>query len=257
MKQARQKIVDQKTKKYLNSEAYKDYSYKSKNIPLNRIEPSVSTGFTKYKEKMSITVKSNLEERKMSKKDFYQQLKVLGGKFLIKLRGNQPNQYKRLVVKSKIKRILPKNMSELSLKQRKLFYAVKINNLQLIKQSGFQFTHYDLNAYDPDGKSPLYYAAQQSNEDFCSFLVTQGADCNMECANGDTPVHAAFCSDNLMILNLFLQNNADINVTNNLGQTPLHFGSMRRLQELNLANQVATRTQVDLKTDNNIINKAT
>lgn len=57
----------------------------------------------------------------------------------------------------------------------------------------------------------------------------------MECANGDTPVHAAFSSDNLMILNLFLQNNADINVTNNLGQTPLHFGSMRRLQELNLA----------------------
>lgn len=76
------------------------------------------------------------------------------------------------------------------------------------------FNQYDLNTYDPDGKSPLYYAAQQANEEFCAYLINQGADCNMECQDGNTPVHAAFASNSLMILNLFLQNGADINVTN-------------------------------------------
>lgn len=65
--------------KYLYSRAYTDYSQKSKNIPLNKIEENVSVGFTNFKEKMSITVKKNVEEIKLNKKDFYQKLKQLGG----------------------------------------------------------------------------------------------------------------------------------------------------------------------------------
>lgn len=48
-----------------------EYNYKSRNTSVSTLEPSITAAFKNFKEKMSVTVKKNLEEDKLNKKDFY------------------------------------------------------------------------------------------------------------------------------------------------------------------------------------------
>jgi len=56
----------------------------------------------------------------------------------------------------------------------------------LIKFLGFSFNIDDINCYDVNKNCPLYYAAKNGDLDFCTFLITNGADVNMPCENGNT-----------------------------------------------------------------------
>lgn len=87
----KQKQVEKKIAAHMHSLAYAHYSQKARNTPLNSVEPNVSVAFTNYKEKMSVTIKKNLDDLKMNKKDFYQELKKLGGCY-VRLNFSQPTQ---------------------------------------------------------------------------------------------------------------------------------------------------------------------
>ena len=83
----------------------------------------------------------------------------------------------------------------LLLKQRKLLTAAKMNNMQLIRLTGFRYYEPDVNAHDERNNTPLYYAAMNGNIEFCQFLLDHGARVNDPCEKGNTPLHMAFLSD--------------------------------------------------------------
>ena len=83
----------------------------------------------------------------------------------------------------------------LLLKQRKLLMASKLNNLQLVKSSGFYYYENDVNAQDERRNTALYYAARNGSLEFCQYLVDRGARVNERCEHGNTPLHMAFQSD--------------------------------------------------------------
>jgi ankyrin repeat protein len=72
----------------------------------------------------------------------------------------------------------------------------------------------DVNCYDVEGNTPLYYAALNGNTAFCAFLLTNGADVNLPSKHGNIPLHAAFVSNNVVLITLLIQNNANLNEIN-------------------------------------------
>ena len=91
----------------------------------------------------------------------------------------------------------------LTLKQRKLFEAAKLNNFFLVGNSGFKYFENDVNGKDHLGNSPLYYVCQQGNEEFCKFLIDHKANPNQKCSKGNTPTHMAFSSQKFEVISLF------------------------------------------------------
>lgn len=110
-----------------------------------------------------------------------------------------------------------------------------------METSGFIYYENDVNCYDTEGNTPLYYASLSGDHDFCLFLIASGADVNMPSKNQNTPLHAAFKSNNVILINLILQSDGDLNATNSLGHTPVHYGKDSTIAELNLGGIVASR----------------
>ncbi|EAR96332.2 IQ calmodulin-binding motif protein (macronuclear) [Tetrahymena thermophila SB210] len=145
------------------------------------------------------------------------------------------NQLKHQInkIKSGVKDF-SKKREELLLKQKKLFYAVKQGNIQIIKNSGFVYYPHDVNTIDDKGNCPLYYATKRGNEELIDFLLRQGADVNIRCQEGNTPVHLAFSLGNEKVIMSFLDKGGDLNCINNIGQTPLAFAPIKLLKLIGL-----------------------
>jgi len=81
-----------------------------------------------------------------------------------------------------------------------------------------------LNAYAPDGFSPLGLASFFGHSDTVKLLIEKGADVNQPSNNAwqVQPLHSAVASRNLETVTLLLQQGADINATQQHGFTPLH-----------------------------------
>ncbi|KAL4504381.1 hypothetical protein ABPG72_009827 [Tetrahymena utriculariae] len=127
-----------------------------------------------------------------------------------------------------------KKREELLLKQKKLFYAVKQGNIQIIKNSGYIYYPHDVNTIDEKGNCPLYYATKRGNEELIDFLLRQGADVNIRCQEGNTPVHLAFQLGNEKVIMNFLDKEGDLNSINDIGQTPLAFAPIKLLKQIGL-----------------------
>ena len=133
-------------------------------------------------------------------------MKSLSKRASIKNVNETPKLIKKAAEAQKEKKYpkVPLNMKDLPLKQRKLFYAIKVGNKSLVETSGFIYYESDVNCYDTEGNTPLYYAALSGDHDFCLFLISSGADVNMPSKNQNTPLHAAFKSNNVILINFIL-----------------------------------------------------
>lgn len=55
----------------------------------------------------------------------------------------------------------------------------------------FCYSKKELNIKDSCRNTPLYYAAKNSNKDFCNYLLENGGNPDEICSFGDTPFHIA------------------------------------------------------------------
>lgn len=77
-----------------------------------------------------------------------------------------------------------------SIKYDELFMFAK-KSRSFNNNLGFFYSKKELNVLDHLRNSPLYYAAKNSNLDFCEYLLENGANPNEICSLGDTPFHIA------------------------------------------------------------------
>ena len=81
----------------------------------------------------------------------------------------------------------------------------------------------DINDYNKDGETPLFYACKNGNETLVKYLVERGADINKENKYGYTPLFYA-CKNGIETLVKYLvEHEADINKENKYGNTPLFY----------------------------------
>lgn len=84
-------------------------------------------------------------------------------------------------------------MNELA-KIKKLFFAARINQFNFFKSSGYEYNRREINLYNLEGKTPLFFTCKNKNLDFTRHLVDLKADifqmCDLE--TGDYPIHVAF-----------------------------------------------------------------
>ena len=83
----------------------------------------------------------------------------------------------------------------------------------------------DVNIPDNDGRTALFYAAQQSsNESVVHAMIDAGADVNITDNNGQTALfYAAQQSSNESVVHALIDAGADVNITDNNGQTALFY----------------------------------
>jgi ankyrin repeat protein len=79
-----------------------------------------------------------------------------------------------------------------------------------------------VNATIHHGETPLHEAALRNNVGLVQLLVENGADPNIQQAQGMTPLHFAFSAgeDRLQVVRLLLRHGADSSVTDEYGRTP-------------------------------------
>ena len=105
-----------------------------------------------------------------------------------------------------------------------LHSAVHQGNLEIIKALLKDNVHL-VNAKDSEGKTPLYWAANNGDEDVAALLLASKADVNGRTDDGWTPLHAAAVNNNKDMAAFLLANRADVNATKNDGKTPLRLAS--------------------------------
>lgn len=89
----------------------------------------------------------------------------------------------------------------------------------------------DCNAKDGWGRTPLHWAAENSNNpveypksytaQIITALLSAGADINAFDKGGQTPLHRAVFTNHLHAVTIFLANGADMNARDYAGTTPL------------------------------------
>ena len=114
--------------------------------------------------------------------------------------------------------------------------AVQDGNIEAVKQhlaAGTDVSGTDVNAMNPDGWTPLQWAAYEAYRDYAEknviikLLIAQGADVNAKTEEGDTPLHFAaegksfIHSINKNIVEQFIDAGADVNAKDYEGKTPL------------------------------------
>ena len=77
----------------------------------------------------------------------------------------------------------------------------------------------DVNARGPNGYTPLIY--HWSSPEFVRFLLTNGANPDLQATNGDTALHEAVNVGQTNTVGILLENKANPNIQNNAGDTPL------------------------------------
>ena len=87
----------------------------------------------------------------------------------------------------------------------------------------FDYRESDVNARDPDsGRTPLYFAVENSDCEVVEQLLDRGADVNVQEKTGNTPLHFAAISNASEVVELLLERGAYVNAQDNGGTTPLH-----------------------------------
>lgn len=103
-----------------------------------------------------------------------------------------------------------------------LFEAVKANKLNEVKLLLQDSTaHYNPNAEDPEGITPLIEATLLSNYEMVSFLIANGAKAQPLPGFRHTALRAACLTANPQLITYLLQNGADPNAKSDGDRTPL------------------------------------
>lgn len=79
------------------------------------------------------------------------------------------------------------------------------------------------NIGDREGKTPLFFAVEAGDKDFVSFLLANGADCNIPSQAGVLPLETALANREPEIFGLLVGAGADVGRKNAEGSTPLHY----------------------------------
>ena len=80
-----------------------------------------------------------------------------------------------------------------------------------------------------DGVTPLASAASNKDVEVAKFLVSEGADVNAKDRHDRTPLHVAAHNRNVDVAGFFVSEGIDVNVKNHNGVTPLHKAADRML----------------------------
>eukprot|EP01091_Cochliopodium_minus_P018425 TRINITY_DN7473_c0_g1_i1.p1 TRINITY_DN7473_c0_g1~~TRINITY_DN7473_c0_g1_i1.p1 ORF type:complete len:841 (+),score=223.40 TRINITY_DN7473_c0_g1_i1:36-2558(+) len=93
----------------------------------------------------------------------------------------------------------------------------------------------DLN-FTPQGESPLLcIASAKANETilpFIEFIYRNGADINIQNAEGNTPIHLAVQNDNKSFIEWLFEKNPDTNIKNKEGKTVLQLAESLQLNDI-------------------------
>ena len=79
----------------------------------------------------------------------------------------------------------------------------------------------NVNATDAMGYTPLFYAAQNGQEDVAELLIAGGANINVKDRTGNTPLHYAAVSGHYDVCRLLLDEGADSSAKNLMGGTAM------------------------------------
>src|SRR5512147_1873773 len=104
----------------------------------------------------------------------------------------------------------------------KLYQALKANDPRRVEDA---LAHgADVNARDPDGRTPLYEAVLHWKDptSVAELLLDHGASLRVRDKDGQTPLHAAAMFGEEAHLRLFLERGAEIDARDARAQTPLH-----------------------------------
>jgi len=97
------------------------------------------------------------------------------------------------------------------------------------------YTHHEMvNAFSPDGFTPLGLACYFGHPQIASYLVLKGADVNISSDNGFSvyPIHSAVAANQTEIARMLLDHGAQVNVKQKSGVTPLHSAAQNGNLEL-------------------------
>lgn len=85
-----------------------------------------------------------------------------------------------------------------------------------------------VNRTDFMGRTPLYYAAEYSQNKIAKYLISKGAKVNIKTVYGGekTPLHASAENGNVETASLLISKGANVNVKTKDGKTPLHLSAM-------------------------------
>lgn len=95
----------------------------------------------------------------------------------------------------------------------------------------------DVDALDPEGRTPLFYAALKGESAIAAELIRHGADVNAQDKGLKTPLHFAAREYQTELADLLLKSGAKVDAQDAYGNTPLFdavFGSRGRGQMIKL-----------------------
>jgi len=85
---------------------------------------------------------------------------------------------------------------------------------------------------DPDGWTPLIYAAFEGQEKIIAYLLAQDVDIDAQSANGMSALMAASRNGRLEAVKLLLEQGADVNLANQDGKTALELALAGKYTEI-------------------------
>lgn len=95
-------------------------------------------------------------------------------------------------------------------------WCVRTEIIKLLISSGA-----DINAYEFDGWTPLFYAIEQGNLEAVELLLSSGANINVQDDRGRTPLLYAIDEGKLEIVELLIKSGANIEIPSKDRMTPL------------------------------------
>lgn len=90
----------------------------------------------------------------------------------------------------------------------------------------------DLNAKDPEGKTPLIVALNNGEREIAEALIAKGADVKAKDKNDVTALHSALRMGQAEIATALVEKGADVNGADKTGQTPLTLAQQRGLTDM-------------------------
>ena len=102
-----------------------------------------------------------------------------------------------------------------------IWESVKVGNLDALK-SQLAADGADANQQDPNGITPLSWAAITGQLEAAELLLSVGADINATNRDGATALHSAAFLGHLSVVELLVSNKIEINATNGTGETSLN-----------------------------------